>query len=116
MSLELKSSKYFEIDEPRFVTQEPKDDEGFDIHNLRNTEQKSQLTIVDNMDDEFSQIEIRLHNIRNFCVFAIAILWLTDIVLIYPKINEKPLFPNRLCIIAEGILLYAMIAITVYSY
>ena len=60
--------------------------------------------------------DIKLTNIRTWCAVSYFVVLCTDLLLIYPKLMEKPIFPNRVGIFLEAIVSLPGYYITLNSY
>ena len=60
--------------------------------------------------------DIKLTNIRKWCTVSLFVWICTDFLLIYPKLMEKPMFPNIVGIILEAMVSFPGYYITLNSY
>ena len=66
--------------------------------------------------DTDKHLEIRLKNIRKWLAVGMTAMLITDFLILWPDFKEKPLFPNKIGMILQGVVTYPMWVGLIYSY
>lgn len=66
--------------------------------------------------EKMTHYETKLANIRTWCTTVAVIYFVTDVLILYKDAPNKQLFPNKIAIIAEAIVMYPMYFIFWFSY